>query len=282
MWYLLILIICIGNVFFGIKRGRYIKRKHNDYYQGHTILYQYDGSEWNRESYPAVYLYHDKANIYLWEFGIKSIVCIGSANKSLKEVQYNKFISLFISDDKLVARVTVGYGYLYTKISQICTSAINNTEYIHIREDINFCTRHWHTFTHDLVDDMRSPYVCRQLTPKPGWSVITPTGYHITFNMPTKNCKMSSYWYHGYFIYDGRAYGFPNKNNVRNLQPLYKNMTTFLVWCLNQPSKFSDRKYTYYCPVNILIEYILSDVLLKLGDSMKPKTNLDPLDELFV
>ena len=45
-------------------------------------------------------------------------------------------------------------------------------------------------------------------------------------------------------------------------------MATFLIWCVNQPSRFSDQKYKYYCPVNVFIEYILFDVLLKLRDNL--------------
>ena len=56
--------------------------------------------------------------------------------------------------------------------------------------------------------------------------------------------------------------------NIRHLQPSHRKMTTFLVWCLNQPSKFLDKKHTYYCPIDVFIEYILVDVLLKLRDKV--------------
>ena len=53
---------------------------------------------------------HSLRSIYiminnLWEFGVKRIVCIGSVNKPLTELQYNKFILLFISGRDLAARV---------------------------------------------------------------------------------------------------------------------------------------------------------------------------------
>ena len=50
-------IICIGKVKFAMKSSRCDKIQYNDYYEGTTVLYKYDGREWNRTIHRAVYLY---------------------------------------------------------------------------------------------------------------------------------------------------------------------------------------------------------------------------------
>ena len=266
-------IICIGKVKFAMKSSRCDKIQYNDYYEGTTVLYKYDGREWNRTIHRAVYLYHDTANIYMWEFNKHKIWCVGSVDRLIETVPYNKFITLFVLNGEIFAKITLDETYFLPKISQLCTSVVNSTEHIHIRLEIDTWTSKWYTFTDGIFWNITSPNVFQERISEGmiyGTSeyVLTPDGQHIPFNTRNQNDRMYSYWYRGYFIFNGRAHGCPKKTNIRHLQPSHRKMTTFLVWCLNQPSKFLDKKHTYYCPIDVFIEYILVDVLLKLRDKV--------------
>lgn len=93
--------------------------------------------------------------------------------------------------------------------------------------------------------------------------IITPDNQYISFNISCKPHKSSSWWYNNYFFFDRKAFGFPTKDNIINLKSSDRDKTTFLIWCLRQPTSF-DKKVKYYqnLPIVVFIKYILTDILI--------------------